>query len=316
MRRRTLSHLDAALLDELVPLLDPTALPRVLGRAAAHSRGYNPNMIAHRLTTGQWRRILPRTYLSVDTLTWPDRLTAALTFAGPGALLSGAAALADEGLRAVGRPSAILVLVPVSTRLRSTAWVRIRPTQRLPERALLPGPARAPLSRAVADLALERRRLDDVRALLSEVVRRHLCTVDELADELECGPRNGSAHLRDALDEVTVGAWSAPEARAARVLRRAGVPPFEQNVRIDLPGGRFFVVDFLWRELKAILEIDSVEHHFDAPDRDATMDRHLVLETLGYSVVHRSPAVVQKQPAAFAGGIAAWLAARATCLRG
>ncbi len=276
MRRRTLSHLDAALLDELVPLLDPTALPRVLGRAAAHSRGYNPNMIAHRLTTGQWRRILPRTYLSVDTLTWPDRLTAALTFAGPGALLSGAAALADEGLRAVGRPSAILVLVPVSTRLRSTAWVRIRPTQRLPERALLPGPARAPLSRAVADLALERRRLD----------------------------------------EVTVGAWSAPEARAARVLRRAGVPPFEQNVRIDLPGGRFFVVDFLWRELKAILEIDSVEHHFDAPDRDATMDRHLVLETLGYSVVHRSPAVVQKQPAAFAGGIAAWLAARATGLRG
>jgi len=244
--------------------------------AAAHRRGYNPNMIAHRLTTGQWRRILPRTYLSVDTLTWPDRLTAALTFAGPGALLSGAAALADEGLRAVGRPSAILVLVPVSTRLRSTAWVRIRPTQRLPERALLPGPARAPLSRAVADLALERRRLD----------------------------------------EVTVGAWSAPEARAARVLRRAGVPPFEQNVRIDLPGGRFFVVDFLWRELKAILEIDSVEHHFDAPDRDATMDRHLVLETLGYSVVHRSPAVVQKQPAAFAGGIAAWLAARATGLRG
>jgi len=264
------------LLDELVPLLDPTALPRVLGRAAAHRRGYNPNMIAHRLTTGQWRRILPRTYLSVDTLTWPDRLTAALTFAGPGALLSGAAALADEGLRAVGRPSAILVLVPVSTRLRSTAWVRIRPTQRLPERAVLPGPARAPLSRAVADLALERRRLD----------------------------------------EVTVGAWSAPEARAARVLRRAGVPPFEQNVRIDLPGGRFFVVDFLWRELKAILEIDSVEHHFDAPDRDATMDRHLVLETLGYSVVHRSPAVVQKQPAAFAGGIAAWLAARATGLRG
>ena len=276
MRRRTLSHLDAALLDELVPLLDPTALPRVLGRAAAHRRGYNPNMIAHRLTTGQWRRILPRTYLSVDTLTWPDRLTAALTFAGPGALLSGAAALADEGLRAVGRTSAILVLVPVSTRLRSTAWVRIRPTQRLPERAVLPGPARAPLSRAVADLALERRRLD----------------------------------------EVTVGAWSAPEARAARVLRCAGVPPFEQNVRIDLPGGRFFVVDFLWRELKAILEIDSVEHHFDAPDRDATMDRHLVLETLGYSVVHRSPAVVQKQPAAFAGGIAAWLAARATGLRG
>ncbi|PZS20023.1 MAG: hypothetical protein DLM57_02585 [Pseudonocardiales bacterium] len=306
--------MDVALLDELVPLFDPTAVPRVLGRAAALSRGYNPNMITHRLATGQWRRILPRTYLTVDTLTWNDRLTAALTFAGPGALLSGAAALAEEGLASVQRPSKVLVLVTVSTRVRSTAWVRIRATRRLPQRALLPGAARVPLSRAVADVALERHRLDDVRALVSEAVRRNLCTPDELADELECGPRNGSAHLRDTLDEVTAGAWSAPEARAARVLRRAGVPPFEQNARIDLPGGRYLVVDFLWRRLRAVLEIDSIAYHSDPPDRDATDERHLVLETLGYSVIHRTPYVVEKRADEFACGIAAWLSARAVDL--
>jgi hypothetical protein len=304
--------MDPALLDELVPLLDPTALPRVLGRADALRYGYNPGMITHRLVTAQWRRILPRTYLTVDTLTWLDRLNAALIFAGPGALLSGAAALADEGLAAISRPSNVLVLVPLSNRLRSTGWVRIRATRRLPEQALRPGPARAPACRAVADVALERRRLDDVRALVSEVVRRRLCTVDELADELECGPRNGSAHLRDALEEVTAGAWSAPEARAARVLRRAGVPPFEQNVRIDLPGGGHVVVDFLWRHLRAVLGIDSIRHHSDAPDRDATDDRHLLLETLGYSVIHCSPNAVKTRPGEFARGIAAWLSARAT----
>lgn len=302
--------MDPAWLDELVPLLDPTAVPRVLGRADALRNGYNPNMIAHRLATAQWRRILPRTYLTVDTLTWHDRLKAALTFAGPGALLSGAAALADEGLDAIARPSKILVLVPIANRTRSTAWVRIRATRRLPERALRPGPARAPLSRAVADVALERRRLDDVRALISEVVRRRLCTVDELADELECGRRNGSANLRDALEEVTAGAWSAPEARAARLLRRAAVPPFEQNARIDLPGRGHVVVDFLWRNLKAVLEIDSIRHHTNAPDRDATDDRHLVLETVGYSVVHRTPWTVINRPQEFVTGIQAWLAAR------
>jgi very-short-patch-repair endonuclease len=305
---------DDHLLNELVPLLDSTALPRIVGRDEATRRGYTANMIEHRLNTRQWRRVLPRTYLTADTLTWPDRQAAALTFAGPGALLSGAAALADTGLKSVSRPTSILVLVPLSTRLRSTAWVRIRPTKRLPERATLPGPARAPSSRAVADLALERRGLDDVRALVSEAVRRELCTVDELVADLESGPRNGSANLRDALEEVIAGAWSAPEARAARALRRARVPEFEQNARVDLPAGGHFVVDFLWRQLRAILEIDSVEHHFDAPDRDRTMRRHLELETLGYSVVHRSPAVVFWETERFVAEIAGWLQARATRL--
>ncbi len=152
---RTVASMHPARLDDLVPLLDPTAVPRVLGRADALLRGYNPNMITHRLATAQWRRILPRTYLTVDTLTWHDRLTAAFTFAGPGALLSGAAALANEGLAAITRPSRILVLVTVTNRLRSTASVRIRATRRLAERAMLPGPACAPLSRAVADVAHE-----------------------------------------------------------------------------------------------------------------------------------------------------------------
>jgi very-short-patch-repair endonuclease len=312
----TVRRVDTAQLDDLVPLIDPTALPRVLGRSEALARGYNRNMIDHRLRAGHWQRVLPRTYLTADTLGWTDRLRAALTFAGPEALLTGAAALCDDGLRAVSRPASVLVLVPISTRLRSTKWVRIRPTRRLPERALLPGPARVPPARAVADLALERRQLDDVRALVSEVVRRRLCTVAELTAELEQGPRNGSACLRAALEDVGAGAWSAPEARAASVLRRAGVPRFEQNVRIRLPGGHEFVVDFLWRALRAVLEIDSVEHHFSPPDRDATMRRHLVLETLGFSVVHRSPAVVWREPARFAREIATWLAARAAAVRG
>lgn len=121
----------------------------------------------------------------------------------------------------------------------------------------------------------------------------------QLWAELEAAPRQHSANLRQALADMDAGAWSAPEARAATILRGADVPPFEQNARIDLSDGRYLIVDFLWRELRAILEIDSDEHHGDPGDRDSTDDRHLVLETLGYSVAHRRPRLIMGEPGRF-----------------
>ena len=120
----------------------------------------------------------------------------------------------------------------------------------------------------------------------------------------------GSKLLREALADVRDGAASAPEARAARALRRSKeIPPFEQNVEIRLPDGRAFVADFYWRALRAILEIDSVEFHFDPADWRATMDRHLALTTLGLAVVHRPPSALRDE-ARFVADIAAWLANR------
>jgi hypothetical protein len=302
---------DSRRLDEIVPLLDPTALPRVIGRAEAGRLGFSRSAVEHRLRTGQWRRVLPRTFLTGDTLGSDDRLRAALVFAGDGALLSGAAALTDLGLRSVGRPADVLVLVPRSTTARSTAWVRIRRTARMPSRAMRPGPARAEAARAVADLALETRRLDDVRALVAETVRRGIVTVEELAFEWRTGPRRHSAHLRQAVDEVGGGAWSAPEARAATLLRRAGLPRFVQNAALVLSSGRRVVPDFLWPELRAILEIDSDLHHALAGDADRTADRHLWLTTDGYSVIHRTPRQILADEERFVAEIRAWLAARA-----
>lgn len=304
--------MDRSRLDELVPFVDPTALPRVLSRRRALRMGIPAHVIDRRLSAGKWRRVLPRTYLTVETLTWADRLVAATEFAGAGALLSGAAVLHDEGLR-IRRPTTVLVLVPVRRRLRSTGWVQVRPTRRLPDAELLPGPPRAPIARAVADHALTLQRLDDVRAIVVEAFRRRLSTVDEIGAELEAGPRNGSALLREVVGEIG-GAWSAPEARAARLLRRAGVPPFEQNARIDLPAGGHHVADFVWRERRAILEIDSAEYDLGPAEWAATMDRHLALETLGYSVAHLPPSAIRQHPERFVREITAWLNARAVAV--
>jgi hypothetical protein len=169
------------------------------------------------------------------------------------------------------------------------------------------GPRRVVVARAVADHALTLARVGDVRQLVARAVREQRCSIRALRTELEAGPRNGSALLRQVLDEVEAGATSAPEAEAAKILRAAGVPPFEQNAVIRLPNGRYFIADLLWRALRAILEIDSVEYHLDPADWRRTMDRHLHLTTLGYSVVHRPPSAL-RDPARFAADIGAWLA--------
>ena len=132
----------------------------------------------------------------------------------------------------------------------------------------------------------------------------------DLAAELRNCPRNGSGLFRRALAEVSLGAASAPEGRAAAILRaRPDVGPFEQNARIALPSGGWYVADFLWRALRAILEIDSLEYHLGPREWRATMDRHLELTTLGYSVVHRPPSALTDR-GRFGADVAAWLAAR------
>ena len=131
----------------------PDDVPRVLGRSEALATGFTRHGIAHRVATRRWHVVLPRTYLTGNTLTWADRLDAALTFAGPEALLTSGAALADLGLRSVPRPDQVLLLVPRSCRVRPTGWVRIRRTDRMPEPAGVPGPRRAATTRRQSRLA-------------------------------------------------------------------------------------------------------------------------------------------------------------------
>jgi hypothetical protein len=289
-----------------VPLWDPDQLPRVIGLGEAKARGLSAYALNRRARRGAWRHILPRVYRTgTDVSRW-DRLEAALIFAGLEARLTGAAALWVEQFRILF-PDLVSVVVPRERGVRSCAWVRVIHSARTPEPRLDSGPRRVEVARAVADHALTLGRIDDVREVVAWSVREQWCSIAELKGELDAGPRNGSALFRQALQEVDAGAASAPEAEAARILRAAGVAPFEQNSVIRLPNGSSYVADLLWRALRAILEIDSVEYHLNPADWRRTMDRHLALSTLGYSVVHRPPSAL-RDPARFAAEIGAWLA--------
>lgn len=309
---RVVSELD---LDRLCPLPpDPDQLPRVIGRADALARGISRHGIDHRLSTGQWRRVLPRTYLIADSFTDLDRLDAALEFAGRDAALSGAAALWASGVRGRRPPTSVLVVVPTPSRVRSRDWVRVRHTKRAIVTETWTGPRRVEVARAAADLAVDLHRLDDVRSLVARVVQDKHCTIAELGVALDAGPRNGSAYLRQALTEVGWGAASAPEARAARILRRFRITGFVQNATLRLPDGSVRVVDFYWPHLRACLEIDSVEWHFAVDHWSGTWDRHLELSKHGLSVIHRPPSALADERG-FAADVRNWLAGREADLR-
>jgi hypothetical protein len=300
--------------DDWPPPLDLGALPRVLSRADALRRGIPRTTVDARVSRGSWRRVLPRTYVTGPTVTDRDRLDAAVCYAGAQAALSGAAALFAAEVRGIRMPARVLVLVPPDNCARSTSWVQVRRTVRPYSADPWWRPARVEPARAASDLAVTMRRLDDVRTLLARVVQDGHCTVAELGAELDAGPRRGSKHMRQALAEVGRGAASAPEAEAAAILHAAGIGGFRANVELTLPDGSLRRVDLYWKRLRAVLEIDSKQWHYEEEDWTATWDRHLDLSTFGYSVIHRPPSALRDKER-FARDVQAWLAGREADLR-
>jgi hypothetical protein len=242
-----------------------------------------------------------------------------LLVAGPSACLSGWDALRARGLGERNAPSdEVLVLSPTAGN-RVIGKVRIRRTHR-PYRASVSSFDNAiyPLmpivgaARAVADCALEYRRLPPVRAMVTGAVQRRACSVTDLVAELDDCPRQHSRPFRLALADAVAGARSAAEAATARRLIRARVPPFELNVPIvDGRGELIYVVDVLWRALRAALEVDSREYHFSEVDWKATLDRHNQLTRYGLAVTHYPPSVVAARGGGWLAEVEGWLGARA-----
>jgi very-short-patch-repair endonuclease len=113
--------------------------------------------------------------------------------------------------------------------------------------------------------------------------RRGLLTRTSLTRTVErAGPKTGVRAVKEMLRTEGGPAFtrSEAEARLARLLRRAGLPLPEQNVRV---AGH--EVDFLWREEGLVVEVDGFAYHAgrDAFERDRARDAEL--QAAGYKVI-------------------------------
>jgi very-short-patch-repair endonuclease len=135
--------------------------------------------------------------------------------------------------------------------------------------------------RTVVDLACE---LDDgaLERLLDRALTRTSRT--RILEILDAHPRRGGAgRLRSLLDPERPSAdtWSVAEARLLGLIRRAGLPMPEANVRIG-----DYVPDLLWREQRLIVEFDSWTFHGGPRAFGRDRERHNTLLAHGFQVLH------------------------------
>jgi hypothetical protein len=246
---------------------------------------------------GPWQALLPGVYLGVSGApNLPQKEMAALLYAGPSSLVTGRAALMHYGIRGTSHPDEIDVLVPLERQRRSTAFVRLHRTVRLPDRPASSGPLRfTPVARAVADTAWRLTSVRDVRAVVADAVQLGRCTVSQLADELSSGPVRGSAMFRSVLTEVADGIRSTAEGDLRDLINRARLPIPLFNA--SLYRGDTFIAkpDAWWPDAGVAAEVDSREWHISPADRERTMNRHAQMAALGIIALHFSPRQVRRE---------------------
>jgi hypothetical protein len=299
--------------DILLLMAEPLPLQRlirrqdsVVSRAQVLHAGLSRHAIGYRLRGGgPWRLLLPGVYLTLPGApTQAQRETAAILYAGPRSVITGAAALRFYEFRVLpGQAGTVVdILIPAPSQRASTGWVRVHRTTHLPS-MWVTGPSAqryAPPARAVADAARWLTDLREVRALVGDAVQNRHCAIAQLADELRAAGRANGALLRRVIAEVTDGVRSAPEAELRDLFIKARMPLPLFNPRLYLPNGNFIACpDGWWPEAGVAIEVDSRQWHMAPDDWERTMTRHSDLGQYGIVTLHVTPRQLRADPASF-----------------
>ncbi|UJW33773.1 hypothetical protein L3Q67_08395 [Saccharothrix sp. AJ9571] len=247
---------------------------------------------------GPWTHLLPGiVLLARASPTARQRVEAALLHAEGHGIVTGFEAARRYGLRNVPTGSEIHLLIPAAHQVRSSGFTFVERTVHPPEPRWVDGIPLAPPARAVLDGVRRVRKRDPVLALLIEAIHDGLCSHAGLCAELETGSRRGTALPRALLKLLGEDVRSVPEATAAAIWRKAGLPPAKQNVPLfDLGGARVAVPDLWCDEVGFAWEIDSFEHHYRRSDYRHTLDRNARYTSLGIVFLQTLPSRLKSEP--------------------
>jgi hypothetical protein len=290
----------------VTPVYDRERLNRVLGeqfgvvsRAQALECGVSRGRLDHLVQPGgRWQRILPGVYVvNTGAVSADQRAMAALLYAGPKSLLTGAVAVRRHRLQCAGL-NQVDVLVPEDVRVRSAGYVRIVRTGRMPVKWFRTNRIRfVPLARAVADATRSMTSLGDVRALVAEAIQNGRCDVSLLVAELKNGPVGGSRLYRAALRECIAGSRSAAEGDLMTLIGRSGLAEPMYNAELYTADGTFLgIADAWWQRAGVVAEVDSRRYHLSPADYERTVMRHNRMAAHGITVLHFLPDTVKTEP--------------------
>ncbi|WP_229745697.1 hypothetical protein [Rhodococcoides trifolii] len=259
--------------------------------------GVSASSIVNRcLPDGPWQRLLPGIVLLHNgPPSDRQRMIGALTYGGPGSILTGLAGLVSYGYRSAA-PS-VAILVPHETRRKPHGFVEVDRTRRMPELTERGYLQVAPVHRCVVDAV--RRTKDESLCLdlLVTAVQRGGTSIEELAIELsECTTR-GTALPRRQLHKLGKGAHSAAEVEAHELYEASDLPPMHLNRDVlDAAGNVIARPDGWLDDVGLAWEIDSLAHHLSVADHERTMLRRSRMQSHGIVVVSHLPKTVRQSP--------------------
>lgn len=208
-------------------------------------------------------------------------LTAAALWAGPAALLTGAAALECRGFLPLGEASGFHFLIAApGWCAESHVARRIRTRRPMPAGDEVGAIRLAPFTRSLVDMARHREcSRTRARALTLKALQRKLVTADELRAEIRAGRRNDTKAVRLGIDDYVGGAWSLPEAWLSRVVGRGRFPTMMTNPDLLTPEGEFIgAPDGYFESAGVAVQVHSKEFHSgedaDGTDRWASTVEH------------------------------------------
>jgi hypothetical protein len=235
--------------------------------------------------------------LSNGDPTRQQQVEAALLHGGADAIVTGTEAAHRYGLARLPADPLVHLLVPQERQIRSAGFTLVERTIHMPEPVWRDGVPLAPLERVVLDACRRWRKIDPVRALLSEAVQRQWCRPADLLAELNTGSRRGTALPRRVLDEVGAGTHSVAEAYGLRLWKAAKLPAALWNLPVYDDSGRFIAIPDAWCDDVALAwEIDSFEWHLNAKGYAKTVARNTRYAAAGIVVVQTLPSRIRDDP--------------------
>ncbi len=272
----------------------------LITRSQLRSFGIDDMTMYRRARNGTWLRLLPAVYaIRNGEVSAEQRLVAAALFAGEAAQLAGLSALEWYGFRSVPDHETVHLLMPHHVHRKSAGFVQIHRTHDMDRHARDAGLYRVcSPARAVVDAGRELRDQRVVLAIVAECVQRGFAGVRALDEQVRRAGRNRTALVRSAVDQVSSGVRSAPEADLrANVSRSKLLPPVLWNVALRTPSGKRLPTPDGWLpEVGIALEMDSQEFHYRPDDWARTLERHNILAQYGVLVLHFTPRQNREDP--------------------
>ena len=239
--------------------------------------------------------------------TWSQQVSIAL--AATGGVASHRCAARVHGLDGFAAAPAELIVPPNGSRRPTDAVVHHSPLER-GDVTRCDGLATTSIARTLVDLGAV---VDDdlVEQALDDALRRGTSErwIRDTLERLSRPGPSGSGSLRRVIERPDrQGALpdSVFERLLDRLVRSAGLPPPERQVRVEHDGRVVAVLDCGWRDLMLALEADSEMWHFGPRRGRLARRRHNQLSSLGWTVLYagwhdtRDPARLLEQLATIA----------------